>query len=450
MLRVFYTGHTLQVCMQCVSDTRDAQVRSAMGHTRDTDRAIWQNNLVSCFFLLFLAEGPVCRHHTPVPTGKHMQHSIDNTTDACTRYAMAMQQAHGHVHHGDANAHAQWPRRRACAHPALTSALVCQWLAQPSRAGAELTQAIISAQLSSAQLSSMAPASSSQALLSTTNKIQKVLLFFLFSSPFSTYYNVKIAIHCCYCHCCHLSCLCCHALLPLMPPVTLPHATVHCCTHVCWSHCCALLPVMLPITGVTIVVLLLLAPPLDHGLLAPLCYCFWCQRRCRGHWWHHCIIVVLLFASPLHHHCSCPRCVAGVAATFHCWCCRHVTITGAAVVWWLWSLVPPSYHGHWCHHYIMVTAVMSQLLVLPSPSHYCQPSYCRWYHHCCRCCCWNWIVSMDNAEWIGINKREERKERNIRSLQVLSMSETGSRKGDMVRYEFIGVDPCLAQAVTSL
>src|SRR5712671_3610180 len=110
----------------------------------------------------------------------------------------------------------------------------------------------------------------------------------------------------------------------VLPRTVAPRATCHAATcnctllhPCCWSCCCALLPVMLPITGVTIVVLLLLAPPLDHG----------CSRHCVTvsgasvvsrslvtplH--HRCVAV----ASPLHHHCSCPRCVAGVAATFHC------------------------------------------------------------------------------------------------------------------------------------
>jgi len=175
----------------------------------------------------------------PSANWEHMQHSIDNTTDACTRYAMVMQQAHGHVHHGDATR--MHSDRDAVLVPTCPHlCLVCQWLAQPSRAGAELTQAIISAQLSSAQLSSMAPASSSQALLSTTTKFKSTIIFFILK-PFSTYYNVKIAIHCCYCHCCRLSCLCRHTLLPLVPPVMLPHTTVHCCTHVTGhaaAHCC--------------------------------------------------------------------------------------------------------------------------------------------------------------------------------------------------------------------
>jgi len=119
----------------------------------------------------------------------------------------------------------------------LRSSVSVAGSAKPSQSRANSSHHI-----SLARLGSMAPAGSSQALLSTTTKCKSTIIFFILK-PFSMHYNVKIAIHCCYCHCCRLSCSCRHTLLPLVPPVTLPRATRHCCTHVAGhaaAHCCLL------------------------------------------------------------------------------------------------------------------------------------------------------------------------------------------------------------------
>src|SRR5712675_2309843 len=100
----------------------------------------------------------------------------------------------------------------------------------------------------------------------------------------------------------------------LVSPCTVAaHATCHAATRNCtllhpcrWSRRHTLLPVVLPITGVTIIVLLLLAPPLDHGFSH---HCVTVSGASVVSW----LLVTLLhrrrvaIASPLHHHRSCPH-----------------------------------------------------------------------------------------------------------------------------------------------
>src|SRR5712675_273934 len=132
-------------------------------------------------------------------------------------------------------------------------------------------------------------------------------------------------MHCC--RSCHLSR--CHVQLYTAAPMSLvtPPRTAACCAahHWCHRHCVA-------IAGTTI----------RSRLLAPLCYCFWCQCRVA---------------------------VTGDAVALSLCCCR-ITIAAAPIV----SLVSPPHStadaaivspslvlllcggcGHWCCHHIIVT-----------------------------------------------------------------------------------------------
>src|SRR5712671_502460 len=82
MLRAFCTGHTLQVCAQCVSDARDTRARSATA-TRGIQAGSQRNDLVSRFFYFFLLEvlctgsAPQCQPGTHAATRRQR--------DGCTR-----------------------------------------------------------------------------------------------------------------------------------------------------------------------------------------------------------------------------------------------------------------------------------------------------------------------------------------------------------------------------
>src|SRR5712675_2455608 len=118
----------------------------------------------------------------------------------------------------------------------------------------------------------------------------------------------------------------------LVSPCTVAaHATCHAATRNCtllhpcrWSRRHTLLPVVLPITGVTIIVLLLLAPPLDHGCL------------------HHCVTVsgasVVLRSLVTLLHCHCVAVASPSQLPPSCrWCRRHIPL-----------LMLPLCHRHWC------------------------------------------------------------------------------------------------------
>ena len=116
-------------------------------------------------------------------------------------------------------------------------------------------------------------------------------------------------------------------------------------------------------------------------LLAPLCYCFWCQRRvavagdavassscCRR----------ITVASPSQLPPSCRRCRRHVPLLMlpschrhWCCCCVVVAVTGAAVI--SKSLMPPSRHSHRCRVAVAGATVTqpllpTRLLSLVSPS----------------------------------------------------------------------------------